>query len=367
MKLDGVCVKYPQMSNTGWFDDELPHAGLCSDRVASWHHDCGPGAKVSSSGAARLHQFPSSSSCDWGKSRDLCFVHIGKSGGASLQNALKHVMQMGLISTFTQVHTRAVGYRDFPCSVSSLTRMKERHSFGDVPATLMDYGEESWSSCSASEHVLLWVRDPVSRLISTWHNLAQKPGRICIIIKEIQERLDVTAHAGSSFDLGTLIRQMASHGNEGLVEAVMKQIPHARAGADFYLHAHREGLAQRNTSRQLPVYFVGRSEFMTDDWARFLAAWSSGAGLNQGELPSLPHTHDSNALFEHVNHRGKISLSQESVAWLRQYYAQDIAVVEQLVLSGWLPSEYLSDIKNPNASYMYWALPKEVYASCSGA
>ena len=103
----------------------------------------------------------------------------------------------------------------------------------------------------------------------------------------------------------------------------------------------------------MPISFVGRVEYMVEDWNDFLAqrlslwdskrrekqvakvAWSllqDGFNTKRKSKFELPHTH-------HVSRAG-IRLSHEAVLYIREYFAADYTCLDEMVIRGLLPRAY---------------------------
>jgi len=108
----------------------------------------------------------------------LCYVHVGKAGGGTIVGGLTQIHHMGRIGDWIHVHSmtpneifqRWIKSRRLCQSPRPLPTVSGCESnwvhpyYPDVPEYC-----ESCHACSNTGFVLLWVRDPVSRLVSTWN------------------------------------------------------------------------------------------------------------------------------------------------------------------------------------------------------
>ena len=111
------------------------------------------------------------------KQKSICFVHIGKSGGNSLVNALLELFMNQRIGNLVQLHgmnTKDQLRQERNTPKRHYTNMSLAAYARDAQGRLgpLELSSTSYTTCAAMGHVLLWVRDPVTRFISTW-NFAQ--------------------------------------------------------------------------------------------------------------------------------------------------------------------------------------------------
>ena len=101
----------------------------------------------------------------------------------------------------------------------------------------------------------------------------------------------------------------------------------------------------------MPISFVGRVEYMVEDWDDFLAqrlglrenerrpAWSlleDGFTIQTKLKFELPQTH-------HVPPAG-LRLSHEAVSYIRAYFAADYTCLGEMVIRGLLPRAYPTEL-----------------------
>ena len=109
------------------------------------------------------------STCVESREADLCFVHVGKSGGASIQQALARLMTDGYIGDLVQIHSRFALTSRETCARSHLTHADETHRSSRVGGgRRMDARGEGLRACNATGRVLLWVRDPIEVRSTSW-------------------------------------------------------------------------------------------------------------------------------------------------------------------------------------------------------
>ena len=262
--------------------------------------------------------------------KGVCYVHIGKSGGNSIVRGLKKMMDLGIIGSSVQIH-----------STHDRSSLDRTYEIGGMEYTWTNLGgplNKNIQQCSILSQMLIWVRDPVSRLISLWD-------------------MHWETHWHQKVDLNTLILSMVElekKNGTGLSRLfkTFNSIPHAVTDIAFYLGDSKiflredRTLANRSENCQKILLgfsnntFVGRTEHMLADWDRFM---NQTIGV-QVQL-TLPHTHAS------LNQRKR--LSPTSVGFLRLFYHQDYKCIQDMVDFGWLGVDYFDEITRLDKVYMY--------------
>eukprot|EP00961_Rhodomonas_salina_P054419 731099-Rhodomonas_salina.1 len=204
--------------------------------------------------------------------------------------------------------------------------------------------------CATTDHVVLWVRDPISRLCSTWNFKGQ--WRQASVLKIVRS-LELLGKDEAHLDLEAMLAALrARHTDDtSLFEdlyLVLKSVQHATTDTAFYLGdaaEHAERWVDKSSScqgvlDQLPVWFVGRSEHMTEDWDKLVMKTTD----RQRQVDVvMPHTHAT-------PRQGK-ELSKGSVAVLRKFYAADYACIRTMVDKGWLERAYVDAITRDDKVY----------------
>lgn len=240
---------------------------------------------------------------------NLCFVHLGKSGGASIVGGLKKLVEQGADLDFVQVHGK-LGVNNY------------------LPGPLTE-GSPSEKACAATGRVLLWVRDPVSRLISTWNARRQLTGFSKRNLRFLAEHgLD------SNMDLEHIMTALIQN-NETLVHDYFDTITHANVDLSFYLGENCSALDR------LPMYFAGTLEHMTDDWERF----SAQVRRNGSGPVDLPHSHTTKPIGR--------SMPARLVEFVRRYYRRDYRCLDRLAQKGYLPWEYVASRHASSTQYEF--------------
>lgn len=285
---------------------------------------------------------------------DICFVHVGKSGGASMQSVLRMIAIDGYVGNFVQVHSHFGLKADRRCSWSKPRRVDEGHRFSKIGGgSRMDPDGEAFHSCGATGRVLLWMRDPVGRFLSAFKAYSSAhPGecklRAAMAQFVITHRL-LNETGSDGVDIDSIVRGVAAQNGGRLGgkawQAFLQLVPHVRESAEFYLHALKGNVTS------LPIAFVGRTEAMMDDWDEFLRTTLRliPAAVNV-YTKRFPHTNE-------MPSRGvPRKLSKTSIELLRTYYAEDYAIIHQLARAGWLSSAYETEVRT-NQTYLHYAWP----------
>eukprot|EP00961_Rhodomonas_salina_P071104 954796-Rhodomonas_salina.3 len=220
--------------------------------------------------------------------------------------------------------------------------------------------------CAQTGRVLLWVRDPVSRMISTWNfqDAFASPDAV-----RAARSWNLVRDNETAVDLESMLTRLASKEKAEDPETGFEQLysvlrctvdSHALLDLVFYLGDMPESPGSQvhrlereipktwaNKSKgcqaildQLPVYFVGRTEHEDRDWTTFSHKITGG----RVSYP-VPHTHKTN--------RQQKPLSVASVRYLRRFYSADYACLKSMVDKGWLSTEYWDSITSPDNVYLY--------------
>ena len=296
---------------------------------------------------------------------NLCFLHVGKTGGLSIVTGMQSLMENGHLGGAVQLHD-SLWFKDFVWdaqlgkykggkkNVTSQNSSNVRH-FRSYPLTNNTRAVE----CTNMGNVVTWIRDPVSRFISIWSSQALKSNNLI----EMGSMGNYTAT-----DLEFLIRNMQKAGPQRFWEEIIqaaKGTPSTFLNAklmrfknqwagdiSFYFGDNNQGIPARElkwedrsksckaTLHSLPLVFVGRSEYMVNDWKALLKLLPPGA-----EHTDLPHTHKSSRV-------GK-KLSKGSIEFIRSLYSADYECIAEMVEMGLVERSYLQYILSNEREYTF--------------
>eukprot|EP00286_Rhodomonas_abbreviata_P024959 CAMPEP_0181307066 /NCGR_PEP_ID=MMETSP1101-20121128/10657_1 /TAXON_ID=46948 /ORGANISM="Rhodomonas abbreviata, Strain Caron Lab Isolate" /LENGTH=412 /DNA_ID=CAMNT_0023413209 /DNA_START=350 /DNA_END=1588 /DNA_ORIENTATION=+ len=302
-------------------------------------------------------------------SLDVCFVHVGKTGGGTIWHGIRNLMKSNVIANSVSLHAK-VFYRDrdldtFVSFNTSKVRTRIMRS-GNVRSgkdmhkaqriACMYPNRESLNSCNSTGHVLLWVRDPISRLVSTWNFVKNHSSQSFVNasyanVLEAAGKVGVSEIMDAEDGLNMLVETMARRKHTGLEDlfTVLKAVNHATTDIAFYLGnktnfptswADKSANCKEVLDR-LPVFFVGREENMVEDWNMFVKKASQG----MAQAPQLEHVHQTS-----VN---KHQLSNLSVLFLRKFYQADFECINDMVERGWIDRDYYPAITSQNNVYKF--------------
>jgi hypothetical protein len=276
---------------------------------------------------------------------DLCFLHVGKSGGGSLIDGLAATPN---ISNMVVVHD----------ALLEPVLLRERSPRQGLTVHRYDgplvEGLPSFSACVNTGQVVTWVRDPVSRFLSTWHSA------VCFeadcddprsALWETAIAMDLTGKSttATSLDLNMLIDELARRDGGEMpgrhTFSFFRAIDDGISGLAAYLPD-----CSVNFLRRHPLRFVGRAEHMEKDWLSLFGQVNSTAApvLAQDRVfdPSLPRRR----------------LSRSSINWLRTFYRDDYVCMKNLGEADLVPKDYVQEINNRTTEYFYWtALSQKCY------
>ena len=152
--------------------------------------------------------------------------------------------------------------------------------------------------------------------------------------------------------MDTSLVNLASKNDSVSTEEFFGSWAHSETGINLYL-----GLNCARFLDHMPISFVGRVEYMVEDWDDFLAqrlglgenerrekqvakiAWSllEDGFTTQTKLKfELPHTHQVPTAGQRLSH--------EAVSYIRAYFAADYTCLDEMVIRGLLPREYPTEL-----------------------
>ena len=158
----------------------------------------------------------------------------------------------------------------------------------------------------------------------------------------------------SAGELNTLIENLAAEENESPSRGyqhfweIFYDVPHVMWDISFYF-GDKQSLSTNWEERSkscksvldsLPIVFVGRSEYMSNDWDAFIQLLPPGA-----DQVKLPHTHSTS--------QSQTKLSKESIDFLRKFYASDYDCISHMVKKGLVEKKYLEYITSNEREYIF--------------
>lgn len=317
--------------------------------------------------------------------------------------ALQRVCELGLANVYVDLHTcdkarwgvvewqkdwGTMVYTNGPIygegdyeSFCEAEKEEIRRQAGGVPPAWIRTGRGG--ELVRSLPVILWLRDPISRLTACWnfflnlhswrewkHAMAAQnqsiytPRGTLIRRSEVVRWLKQAAapiglhDRNQARDLNTVLFALQQHRNDSLLaaKAAFRHVDHAMTGINFYVGGLR-GL--RGIKRNL--LFVGTTETMMQSWEGLVDVLVHTLGWGKALPPNtttaslvLPHTHSSSSgRRQHV-------LNASSVAFARRMYLDDYKCIDWLVSERFLPFEYLDIVHNDSKVYKYDTPPKEI-------
>lgn len=309
-------------------------------------------------------------------SSDLCFMHLGRAGGSSLIEGF-------VASNITNLVVVAAAL-----SPPVLTRTRTPHEGMTVyryEGPLAE-GLPSFSPCVDTGRVVTWVRDPISRFLSTWHagicfESDCDDRRLALWEALVAMRLVDSNSGARLLDLNLVIDELARRdGGEQPGQATLsflRAIEHGVTGVLIALpllsqtqaeHSRPHGLpkgliqcAPRRTGlasylpdcsvdflKRHPMRFVGRTEHMQEDWLKLFNG-------NQSAAPTLGQER------HYAEGYPSRTLSQSSRDWLRTFYRDDFLCMGNLGETGMLDKSYIEKVRNEE-KYEFWpALSNECF------
>lgn len=291
---------------------------------------------------------------------DVCFIHVGKTGGDSVSRMLNEARKEGLIASFMETHDDGIQTPqtwDHCKWYGGLQPSKCEGTPHDGPEEAKIHfhaqcGDCLLTTCQATGHVVMWVRDPVSRLISIWNadsslSLAGTGEAVLSVASELGLPIGEDEDGARVVDLGEALDHLASRDDP--LTALRKLIAvdgHLEHDTNWFMGA--EGKDDVSTCKALAatVNFacVGRTERFADDWVRCA---SSGLGLAKGWSTQQPeHTHHYDAAGKH--------LTSAAVRLVRDAFANELECLRALHAHGHIPDDgWLEDVLSPTTAYVY--------------
>ena len=273
--------------------------------------------------------------------KSICFIHVGKAGGSTISKALKRLQRFNDIKDYIQIHLKT----DRPhLNKRMASFMAQRHEYRAL-------GTGHLNACFNLGLTRIWVRDPVSRLISTWNfhdcaGLKKQTECSSMLLSKIEETaitrqpniitMGETVHG--SVDLDSTIIEIAETNNTAVEHLFYRCIPHATASISFYIPDCSNLINSTRTD-----WFIGRNEALYDDWDMLLR---EKIGLVMRHFHKPGHKHRT------LTTAGK-RLSLRAILRIRSYFTNDYQCIRQLTEQGLLTPAYLADITSISKDYIY--------------
>lgn len=270
--------------------------------------------------------------------QNVCFIHVGKSGGSTISKSLKKLQHFNVIQDYMQIH--GAPDQDRPQfdkrrdqKPAGGHRSSRKHQSNIKEQQYFAFGSGHMAACFDLGLTVLWVRDPVSRIVSTWnfHNASTLPAT-----QRAVQALGLSTHPnvsidgkGMDIDLDAYLRAVQATGQPASAQLLFEHIPHATLDISFYLQNCSE--ATRSGTKH---WFIGRNEFLDSDWLSLLR---DKLGLTMTDFHEAGHNHHA------IQAAGK-QLSPAAVRFVRDFYTRDYQCISELTQKKLLPPRYLEDI-----------------------
>jgi len=256
----------------------------------------------------------------------VCFIHVGKCAGGTLSRIFHKIQAASGTPEwdFLEIHTHN-GFHG-----------------PDVPHPKIQ------EDCLSRPKIVLWVRDPMERLMASWRNELQK--FYGMHIKEFMLRYpdlfpgappasrvnESAAWPAEMLDLNYVARVVQGRGRGRITdEDFLSSFKHGTMGLSWYVGLNAidlEGVPNQNI-------FVGRVEHMEEDWERFLkllkVPMREDTRLGQGQEGHI----------EHETQKQEMPLSNDAASLLRRVAKPEYAAIEKLVSRGLLNKDYLTEVR----------------------
>lgn len=236
------------------------------------------------------------------------FIHVAKSGGLSVGKGLA-----ALGVPHLQIHTlnRGRGGAQLACIGWGVPGPISR-AIQFAPAVVRTSGRFSAT--------VLWIRDPVSRLVSTWNAEDDKHGPSRL------PQLFVWAERSGNPSLA------AQRASRQAFEIALQG--DGNAGGSLAAYVDDIGVLDA-----MPPLFVGRTEHMVEDWTRLQRTY-------------LPDWRPRAPIHSHSTKRVGRQVPVQAVLRLKEVFKQDYEVMQMLVDRGELDARYVRAMK-AKTNYTY--------------
>lgn len=224
--------------------------------------------------------------------KTFTFIHVNKCGGRSINHALTELFNK---KNSTIKNHRPEGARS--------AQYSESHGLVGTPITSRTPG-----------NLILFVRDPISRFISSYHYGASRKRPF-----------------GSITDVNELVDTMRK--NKTAQEQMFKENLHFGYSLSRYISPEN--------IHKLDFYFVGTTENIRSDF-KALVEKICGQSVDL----RLPHFNNTKR-----RRQGKL-LTKENITYLRELYSRDYQCLLSLHSRGYLSKEYIDKVFH-NEKYMY--------------
>ena len=231
--------------------------------------------------------------------KTFTFIHVNKCGGRSINHALTEL--------FRTLHVLRAP-RPEETSLRSGVTYSESHGLVNTPITPKTPG-----------NLILFVRDPVSRFISSYHYGASRK----------------RPFSGMT-DVNELIDTMRK--NKTAREQMFKENLHFGYSLSRYI-------SPENICK-LDFYFVGTTENIRSDFKVLVEKILDDRSGGDIRSPSLPHFNNTRR-----RRQGKL-ITKENIVFLRELYSRDYQCLLSLHSRGYLSKEYIDKVFH-NEKYVY--------------
>eukprot|EP00559_Dactyliosolen_fragilissimus_P003416 CAMPEP_0184857370 /NCGR_PEP_ID=MMETSP0580-20130426/2537_1 /TAXON_ID=1118495 /ORGANISM="Dactyliosolen fragilissimus" /LENGTH=362 /DNA_ID=CAMNT_0027352935 /DNA_START=471 /DNA_END=1559 /DNA_ORIENTATION=+ len=307
--------------------------------------------------------------------KDICFIHIGKSSGNTIVEGIKSLMKNGGIGNVVQIHGKHAGIHEtyFQTVTTTTSKGELKYTVGhnyDKYKSPIGYSPSALVACASTKHVLLWVRDPITRFISTWNfNEHFKNKEVLQLAREMDLIANNSSNANNvdlNYVLDKLRNTFSNNTKNGILNEkfnseergfdkfyhLFKIVDHATTNTNFELQEavddnpsnSRTRASMKGSCEQmvnfLPIWFVGRTEHFDEDWKAFEDK------TIQKEFAIIPK-------HMHKTPRQGIELKSANLHFLRKFFAKEYECLQYIASKGWLPNDYIHSISNNYTSYYY--------------
>lgn len=222
--------------------------------------------------------------------KTFTFIHVNKCGGRSINHALTELFNKQNLTI--KKRPEGVAY-------------SESHGLVNTPITPRTPG-----------NLILFVRDPISRFISSYHYGASRKRPF-----------------GGMTDVNELVDTMRK--NKTVREQMFKDNLHFGYSLSRYI-------SPENICK-LDFYFVGTTENIKNDFKTLI---EKICGAERSVDLRLPHFNNTRR-----RRQGKL-LSKENIVFLRELYSRDYQCLLELKSRGYLSKQYIDKVFD-NEKYVY--------------
>lgn len=231
--------------------------------------------------------------------KELYFIHVGKTGGNSLHNHFKNLLKKTkkkYIENLIQIH--------------GLKSKRILENYYKIPNS-----SKINISYSPDQSIIIWIRDPISRMIACIKNYLKKK------------------------NLNKISDELFQSKNDNELKKFLNNVPHIKNGIESFF----TDVNHINKKFSKKFFFVGRAEYWQYDFENLFLKITDNKIKNIDILKKKYHTHKQNY--------SNIKMKTSIVKRFKKFYEREYNVIKKMCRVGLVSKEYYEEIYNREVYY----------------